>query len=77
MESNMSVIQFIKENTAAKIAISCIVALFLILLILTPFSFFLFTLAFVTVISLFVGGFFAVMCSLEQYQEQKRWGGRK
>lgn len=73
----MSVIQFIKENTAAKIAIGCIVALFLILLIILPFHVFMITFTFLAVVSLFVSGFFAVMYALEQYQEQKRWGGRK
>ena len=73
----MSVIQFIKENTAAKIAIGCIVAFFLILLIILPFHVFMFTFTILTVILLFVSGFFAVMYALEQYKEQKRWGGRK
>lgn len=73
----MSVIQFIRENTAAKIAISCIAVFFLILLIILPFYVFLYIVAFLSIVSLLVGAFFALVCALEQYQEQKRWGVRK
>lgn len=73
----MSILQFIKNNTAPKVAICAFIALLLLVLIVVPFPLFVAFACFVLFAILIVVMFSAAASSIEKYDEEKRWGGRK